>query len=90
MSKDLRTRLKTAMELDALSLRQLDELTGVSFSTLSRFLRGAEITHGRARRIEAWLSGEQIRESTPISKRVHSVGGLKFLITVELLKESDR
>lgn len=85
MSEDLRSRLRIAMELDRLSLRQLDELTGVSFSTLSRFLRGSEITHQNARRLEAWLSGEQIKESTPISKRVHRVGGLKFLITVELI-----
>ena len=82
----IRHRLVRRMENEGLSLRDVGELTGVSFSTLSRFQREkGEVTYKNARRIKAWLDNDEIPAQKPICTRRFKVGPLTFLVTVELV-----
>jgi len=81
----LRNELKKRMEAERLSQRDIQELTGVSFATISRYLRGNEITHANHHRIRAWLTGEPLKPVKPVCSRRFKVGPLTFLVTVELL-----
>lgn len=84
----LKSRLQRRQENEGLSLRDVEELTGVSFSTLSRFNRGVgELTYKNARRLKAWLDNEPIAEQKPICTKRFKVGPLTFLITVEVVND---
>lgn len=80
---ELREALKARITTDALSLRQANEHCGVSFSTLSRFLRGSDLSGKVYDMIYAWLTGEMLPPRKVISSRRMKVGGNIFLITIQ-------
>lgn len=85
-----RHRLQRRMENDCLSLRNVGELTGISFSTLSRFNRGSEMTYQNLRKLKAWLDSEPIPRQEPLCTRRFKVGPLTFLVTVELINDKEK
>lgn len=80
---ELRDALRDKITTEAISLRRASELCGVSFSTLSRFLRGADLSGQRYDMIDAWLTGEILPPRKVISSRRMKVGGKVFLVTIE-------
>ena len=88
-SHELRVALQKELEKRDLSLRQGQELIGVSFSTLSRFLRGGknEMTVKNLERIDVWLNGGVLPKKKQAISRRFNFGKQSFLITIEALKE---
>jgi len=82
---EIRNRLKLAQEIEPCGLRYLGELTGVSFSTLSRFMRGAEPNLRTLTALENWCNGSEIKPVKPKVVRRFNVGKKKFLVTIEEL-----
>lgn len=82
---DLRERLSR----DNLSLRDAAKLCGVSFSTLSRLLRGSgEESMQTHRSLAAWLYNEPLppKDAKIIFVRYVTVGPLKLKLTGEVVK----
>jgi hypothetical protein len=83
---NMRDYLKMVMETEPCSLRTLQEMTGVSFATLSRFMRGKDIDLKTWRKLDAFMKGgPKLIELEQQTRRFH-VGGKTFVITI---KESD-
>lgn len=83
----LRYDLQRHQEKTGLSLRKIGDATGISFSTLSRFGRGAEMTHANTLRLYSYLSGEPQPKPQPIHTRRLRVAGKTFLVSIELLED---
>lgn len=83
MIEVIRERLNTRLVTENISLRRAEAMIGVSFSTLSRFLRGEEITAIRAERIQHWLDGTEIPKRRVVSSRRVTVAGQVFVISIE-------
>lgn len=79
--------LKIRMEKDGLSLRQLESLTGVSFATLSRFIRGSQPSVKSLENIKAFLLNKRIDPPRIVSQKRMICGGKVFLVTIEQLNE---
>lgn len=83
---EIRNRLRLAQEIEPCGLRHLEELTGVSFSTISRFLRGADPNSKTLRSLENWCNGIDTKSIKPKVVRRFSVGKKKFLVTIQELE----
>lgn len=81
----IRVKLLKKIESTGLSLRDIQELTGVAYSTIGRFKNGQAMTVKNLSRVDAWLEGKEIEKPKPISVRRFKVGDKVFLITVEQL-----
>lgn len=81
--KSLRCLLQEQMATQRLSLRRVEALTGVSASTLSRFLRGHYLIHHNHARLSAWLTGKPIPREAPIAIHRFSLAGRTFIVTIE-------
>ena len=67
-----------------LGLRAVAAITGVSFSTLSRFERGAELMASNRERIEAWIAGHPIPVAgNTDSEVIRYLEGLGFVRKLE-------
>ena len=85
-TQSLRDQVKRILEAKDMSLRQAEEITGVSFSTISRFIRGGEITSKLFYRLVAFSEGKPVTKGRPkVSKRM-VVGNKVFLVTIEELE----
>lgn len=78
----IRNDLRHTMESKGIGLRGLAELTGVSFATLSRVLRGKAPDMRTLAKLEAFISGVPIEESEPIVVRRFRVGGKSFVVEI--------
>lgn len=85
--KEIRDYLNTVMETEPCSLRALGEMTGVSFATLSRFLRGATLSLKVYKRLEAVMNGERKPIELEQQTRRFHVGGKTFVITIKELQD---
>jgi len=85
-TKELRMHVKDKIDFLGIGLRQVEAETGVSFSTISRFLRGATMTYHRHVALENWLHGEHTKKTMPVSCKRMRVGDKTFLVTIEELK----
>lgn len=85
ITDNLRTEFDAKIKAESLSMRQAQELTGVSFSTISRFLRGDEITSTTYDRISAWISGTSLPKRKVVQSKRITIGKQGFLITIEAL-----
>ena len=61
MSKDIADQLRKVIRDSGLSANQLAKVTGVDQTTISRFLRGEDMTIHRAAKIAKYL-GVELRE----------------------------
>ena len=78
----LRNALRMRMCRTGESLRDLQELCGVSFATLSRFLRNGTPSLDTITRIEEFLDGKPKREVAPICVRRFKVKGKTFIVEI--------
>jgi len=70
-----------------LSLRGLEDATGVSASTLSRFLNYKGNLSARCReRVICYLTGSPTPARCPVATRRIAVGGKVFMVTIEEVK----
>lgn len=83
---EIRNRLRLAQEIEPCGLRYLGEMTGVSFSTLSRFMRGAEPNIRTLRALENWCNGTETKPIKPKVVRRFNVGKKKFMVTIQELE----
>lgn len=80
----MKDKLRKVMEARQLSLRDVANRTGVSFSTISRFLRShGTINMTNYNRLDAWLNGTPHPKPKLVSTKQIKVGGRRFLITIE-------
>lgn len=81
-----RNRLKIIMERTDYSLRDLETQTGVSFATLSRFLRGADPSIKTHRRIvdyiDKYIAGLPMELPKPRVVKRFKVGNKSFLVEI--------
>lgn len=83
---ELRNHLNLVRELEPCGLRGLEELTGVSFTTLSRFLRGSEPDYKTLSKLRAFKNGEGPNKSKPVVIRRFKVGGKEFVVEIREVK----
>lgn len=82
----IRDKLRTEIVRDDISLRTLEARTGISFSTLSRFLRGAVLEHKNVETLHCYVTGQKLPVKKELSSKRIVVGGKKFLVTIEEIK----
>ena len=70
------------MECESLGLRGLEEITGVSISTISRFLRGADPDMKTLKKLESFKTGKPINESKPKIIKRFKVGTKTFIVEI--------
>lgn len=81
---EVRAAVKHKMEKEDLSLRDIESFTAISFSTLSRFLRGSSPAISTYNALMAWVDGNRYeRKVKKISSRAIVVSGKRFVITIE-------
>jgi len=82
--EDLRNAIKKKMEEKSLSLRDIEAKTAISFSTVSRFLRGQNPSYSTFDALSAWVIGAKYkREVKKVSSRAIVVNGKRFIVTIE-------
>ncbi len=86
-TESIRTFLKSEMESDQAGLREMQERTGVSFSTLSRFLRGRELSGQKLEKLYFYSLGQKAPKRKEIIKRRVTVKGQVFMLTLEALDQ---
>lgn len=82
---ELRKEIKSKMEVENCGLRRVEAESGVSFSTISRFLRGSTLVHDRHEKLENWINGKNTKKPNPVSCKRMKVGSKTFLVTIEEL-----
>ncbi len=85
--EDIRKHLRLAQETEPCGLRYLQELTGVSFSTLSRILRGADPDMKTLRKLRAFKSGEAEPKPKPMMTKRFTIGDRIFLVEIRDITE---
>jgi transcriptional regulator with XRE-family HTH domain len=86
--KELRIAVKNAQIVECLSLRGLEKATGVSASTISRFLRGSTLSAACAQRLWAWVRNEPLPKKRKLDTGLLHVSGKTFFVTIEELLEA--
>jgi hypothetical protein len=86
---ELRDTVRERMQHYELSYRNVQALTGVSFSTIGRFLNGGTITEKNAGRLNAWLNDEPIPKGKAVARSRICIGGVTFLMTLEVLDDTE-
>lgn len=76
-------RLKEKMERSNLSCRDVENLSGISASTVSRICNGGEYSGRAFRLLNAWLLGEPELKQPPRMVKRFKVGKETFLVTIE-------
>lgn len=67
------------------SLRELDAVTGVSASTLSRFLRRRDISGKARNRLVSYFTGEDIAAPLVMEAKRFKVGDRTFVVEIREL-----
>ena len=80
--EEIRQHLKLVMELEPCGLRGLEELVGVSFSTLSRFIRGADPDMRTLKKFYQFMKGEPEPKTKPKVIRRFKVGSKEFVVEI--------
>lgn len=78
----MRSEVQTHMVQHGLSLRGFSKHVGISPSTLSRYLRGQEITAANERRLKAFFAGDECVKSDPVCVRRFRVGDKIFVVEI--------
>ena len=86
MQEALRQEVKRQIEKKGFSLRRLEAECGVSSATLSRFLRGKDLSIKSWKNLNNWIQGRNSPKSKPLCVKRFRVGNKSFLITIEELK----
>ena len=84
-TSDTINRLRERLEAENKSLRQCAKECGVSFATLSRILRGGEMSLGTFRLLDAWMQGKKLKVRKRLYSRVIAIGGKRFRLRLEEL-----
>jgi len=71
------------MQADRMSYRDVEQLTGISASTLCRFDNGKLLTFKNFDKLNDWFNGKISIKSNPISVKRFRVGRKTFLVTIE-------
>ena len=82
---ELRNKIFAEKVSRGIGLRELETLSGVSYSSISRFLRGEILETRNLIRLQAFLSGESPSKRKVISTKRMKVGAKVFLVTIEEL-----
>ena len=80
--QELRNYLQLVMETEPCGLRGLQELTGVGFSTLSRFLRGSKLSLPVYLKLKNFREGILTAPQLPKVTKRFSVGKKTFLVSI--------
>jgi len=83
VSNQLRYVLKNKLTDEGLSLRKVEAACGVSFSSLSRFLRGGDLSENLLQRVDDYVSGKDAKLRKKVGIKRINVGGKTFIITIE-------
>jgi len=86
VSNDLRNKLRAEIAKRGCGLRGVQALTGVSFSTISRFLRGADLLGSNLEKLEALCDGREVVIEPPVKIVRFSVSGKTFIMEIRELK----
>lgn len=88
---ELRNFLREVMERQECGLRGLEDLTGVSFATISRFLRGGDLTMSTYRRLQ-WFrdNGNRPLKTEPIAVKRFDIADKKFLVEIRQIGEEGK
>lgn len=81
-SEDLRQFLRSVQEMDNIGLRELGERTGVSFSTLGRFIRGETLGFKTFQKLINFREGKPPQLSKPRMIRRFKVGKSTFIVEI--------
>lgn len=77
--------LRSRIEHGSLSLREVEQLCGVSASTLSRLLQGKEMSGPTRRSLQAWLKGVPALVGKKIHSKIVVLNKQRFRLTLEEL-----
>ena len=80
---DLRLNLYWHIDNKHLSIRSLSEVCGISFSTLSRFLRGSTLSSKLTEKLTMFLNYGVAPKHKPIVTKRIRCDNKEFLITIE-------
>ena len=81
-------RLKQKMEQDSLSCRDVQDVTGISASTISRVSNGGEYSSKTFRQLNAWILNRPLLDIKPIATKKIRVGSNEFLVTIQQIFNS--
>jgi transcriptional regulator with XRE-family HTH domain len=81
--EELRQQFRAKLEAEGLTLRRAEALCGVSFATLSRFMRGADLLASTSEKIKGWIAGTELPKPKPVSVKRMKVGSKVFIVTIE-------
>lgn len=81
----LRELLRKRIRVDNVSLRELSLTVGVSFATLSRFLRGFAASEKTLECVNAYLNGKD----APIFAKKHDVEVISYLRRLGFVHKDD-
>lgn len=82
-SDQIRDALMSEMLIKRIGLRTLGARTGVSYATLSRFIRGSVLSTPNLERLECYVTGQKAPKKKVISQTRTTISGKTFLITIE-------
>ncbi len=80
---DLRDHLRRYIELKDCSIRSLGDVCGISFATLSRFLRGKTLSSKLTEKLFYFLNDGVVLKHKPIATKRIRCDNKEFLITIE-------
>lgn len=70
-------------EEQQIGLRRIEAESGVSFATISRFLRGGILTYQNHEKLQNWLCGTNTPKKNPVAVKRMKVGSKIFIVTIE-------
>ena len=85
--KKIRNHLKLVQESEDCGLRAMQELTGVSFSSLSRFMRGAAPSRPVLRKLTNFYNGQLFKDIKPKVVKRFNLGTKTFIVEIRELEE---
>lgn len=83
----LRAHLKRIMAERKIGLRGLSKFTGVSVSTLSRFMRGAVPDKATVETLRRFIDSNQESDGKPLTVCRFPVGGRMFVVEIREVEE---
>lgn len=81
--EQLRNDIRSKISVEGLSLRDVEQITGISPSTLSRFLRGHIVTVRNFNCLHSWTTGMQSQKPKKKVIKRFSINNKSFLVTIE-------
>jgi hypothetical protein len=83
----LRNTIKEKMSASGIGYRGVAQITGVSASTICRYVNGGTILSKHYEALDCYVTGKDLPSRKTCSVQRFRVGGTTFLVTIERLEK---